>query len=109
MPWDLREQGGKGRLRLHLSDLTWQHQGQQEGQGQPRCHPTHGSVETKGGEQHAAQKEADSLQRVLGSREDRNPLEQLLFAPLSIIRGLRNHGFDGALGAHLVEVLGNTH
>ena len=31
----------------------------------------------------------------------------MLFAPLSIIRGLRNHGFDGALGAHLVEVLGN--
>ena len=102
------EQRRKGRLGLHLSDLPGQHQREQEGQGQTCRHPAHGSIEAKGSEQHPTEEEAHTLEGVLGSREDRHPLEQLLLPLLLILRRFRNHRLDGTLGAHLVEIFGDA-
>ena len=59
-------------------------------------------------EQHAAEEKAHTFKSVLGSGEDRHPAKQLMFTLPGVVRGFGNHGLDGALGAHLVEILGNA-
>ena len=53
-------------------------------------------------------KKTHTLQGVLGAREDRHPLEQLLLPLLLIIRCFWHHRLDGALGTHLVEIFGDA-
>ena len=102
------QQRSEGRLGLHLSNLPWQHQREQEGEGESCRHPAHGRIETKGCQQHSTEKETHPLEGVLGTREDGHPLEQLLLPLLLIIRCFRHHRLDGTFGAHLVEVFGDA-
>jgi hypothetical protein len=57
------------------------------------------------GQQQTTEEETHPLEGILGTREDRHPLKQLAFPLAVILRGFGHHGLDGALGAHLVEIL----
>ena len=111
------EKGAEAGFALHPPEIGGQHQGEQEGEHKARGHCGDSPAEAERRQQDAAEEEAHTLEGVLGTGEDRHPAEQLVVVgllvtaasarrPIALCCGQRR--LDGALGAHLVEVLGDA-
>ena len=99
----LGEDLGEFGFGLRLAQVPLQQdQAQQPDRQQSESHGTHGTGEAQQGEQGAAEKESGPLQGVLGPGEQGHPAKQCALGALGYQQ------LDCALGAHLVQVLGDS-
>ena len=93
------------RLRVRPAEAAvHQRRGDDQGRRDHRGEDQHRRLKAGHREQQPAEEETDPLERVLGSGQDRDPAVE---RRLRALRPGRHDQLDGALGAHLGQVLGD--